>query len=259
MIRGLYTAVSGLITQEAKQDVITNNMANANTNGYKSDDLKIKNFGDVYIENRDRIAGNRNVTSRLGKLSYGSKIDETYTDFTQGDLVNTDEDTDFALSGSGFFTVQGTVNGKAANYYTRDGHFHVSNDGYLVNDSGYRVLGRNAATNALEPIKVDNSKMTVDANNNIYLDGRLAYNFGIVDFNNYNALQKQGDNLYSGNNPIAAQQTTVKQKSLEKSNVNIINSMVDMMSVMRNFESDQKVVQTMDETLGKAVNDVGKI
>lgn len=259
MIRGLYTAVSGLITQEAKQQVITNNMANANTTGYKTESLAVKKFDDVLIQNYDKISGGKNVRNIIGSLSNGSRIDETLTDFTQGLLQSTDKETDFALDGRGFFTVRVTAaDGSEGIYYTRDGAFHVNNQGYLVNSSGNYVMGRNIATGAIEPMEVGTSKITTDMNNNIYLDGQARYNFNIVDFENYNALEKAGDNLYRGENPRESQ-AIVKQNSLERSNVNIINEMVNMMTVLRSYESNQKVVQSLDETLSKAVNEIGTV
>ena len=105
MIRGLYTAVSGLISQEAKQDVITSNIANATTTGYKKDNLAIRKFDDVLLSNYDKVVGGRNVRNVIGSISLGSKIDETDTDFEQGDVASTDLDTDFAIQGNGFFAV----------------------------------------------------------------------------------------------------------------------------------------------------------
>lgn len=259
MIRGLYTAVSGLITQEAKQQVITNNMANANTTGYKSDNLAVKKFNDVLIQNYDKVSGSRNVRNIIGTLSNGSKIDETLTDFTQGLLQKTDNDTDFALEGKGFFAVRRTeANGAENFYYTRDGQFRVNNQGYLVNSSGDNVLGLDSNSGRPEPIFIGNKKMVVDGNNDVYVGDELRYKFNIVDFDNYKSLQKSGDNLYQGDNPRQAT-AAVKQNSLEKSNVNIINEMVNMMTVMRTFESNQKVIQSMDETLSKVVNEVGTV
>jgi flagellar basal-body rod protein FlgG len=259
MIRGLYTAVSGLVTQEAKQQVITNNMANANTTGFKADNLAIKKFNDVLIQNFDKTSGSKNVRNIIGSLSYGSQIDETLTDFTQGLLQKTDNDTDFGLEGKGFFTVRRTaINGNQSQYYTRDGQFHVNNQGYLVNASGDNVMARNRNNGAMEPVFIGNKKMIVDGNNDIYLDGQAEYNFNIVDFQDYGSLKKVGDNLYSGENPI--QSTAVAQQyNIEKSNVNIVNEMVNMMSVLRTFESNQKVIQSMDETLSKVVNEVGTV
>jgi flagellar basal-body rod protein FlgF len=255
MIRSLYTATSGLITQEAKQQVITGNIANANTVGFKADNLSISKFKDVLIQNYDKIENGKNVKNVIGSLSLGSKIDETNTYFTQGMLQQTDKSTDFGIEGGGFFAVQnqrGEVN------YTRDGHFHVNTKGYLVTDSGDFVLGINSATNKIEPIKVDNSSIVSDYNNDIYLDGNRAYKFHVVDFDDYSSLKKIGDNLYSGQ-PNDSKNITVKQNVLEKSNVNVVNEMVNMMTVMRSFESNQKILQSIDETLGKAVNEVGSV
>ncbi|WP_010236601.1 flagellar hook-basal body complex protein [Clostridium arbusti] len=259
MIRSLYTAVSGMITQEAKQDVITNNMANSNTVGFKGDNLAIKKFDDVLIQNKSKINNGINYTQTIGNLSLGSRIDETATDFTQGSIQNTDSDTDFAIDGRGFFTVNRDNGVENQNYYTRDGHFHVNMQGYLVNDTGDYVMGRNSNTGNQERILVGNGKITTDAYGNIGIDGRPSYSFGTVDFNNYNTLKKVGDNLYQGENPINNANVSVKQKSLEQSNINATNEMVNMMSTMRTFETQQKVVQSIDETLGQAVNDVGTV
>lgn len=258
MIRGLYTAISGMVTQEAKEDTITNNLANANTVGFKSDNLSIKGFNDVLLQNYDKISGGRNVRNAIGSISLGSQIDSVNTDFTQGMINSTDKPTDFAIDGKGFFTVQrndGISNGQ---YYTRDGHFHINMNGVLVNDSGDTVVARNLQTNQLGPINVGSGKLACDANGNISIDGNQMYKLYTVDFNNYKNLTKVGDNLYQGSNPTE-NNAVVRQGSLEKSNVNIINAMSDMITTMRSFETDQKVVQSMDETLDKAVNEVGSV
>lgn len=260
MIRSLYTAISGMISQEAKQDVITNNISNAETTGYKSDNLVIKKFDDVLIENCDKISGGKNVPTVIGSLSFGAQLDGTNTTYTQGDLEETDKPTDFAVNGPGFFNVsrQGKM-GNTQTYYTRDGNFHVDNKGYLVTSDGDNVMGTNLATNKVEPIKVDNATITLDANNNISLNGKQTYKFKMSDFNNYQSLKKVGDNLYNGATPNGNQNFSVKQNNLEKSNVNVTNEVINMMSVMRSFESDQKVIASIDETLDKAVNDVGTV
>jgi flagellar basal-body rod protein FlgF len=255
MIRGIYTAVSGLIVQEAKQQVTTNNLANSNTTGYKSDNLSSSKFQDVLIQNYDKIENGKNVRNIIGSLSFGSKIDETNTYFNQGVLQQTDKSTDFAIDGRGFFTVQ---NDKDEQYYTRDGHFHVDNKGYLVTDGGEKVLGVNASSGNIEPVRVDNADIVSAGNNDIYINGNRSYKFNVADFDDYSSLEKIGNNLYSGI-PNNNTDIIVKQKMLEKSNVNIVNEMINMMTVMRNFESNQKIIQSLDETLGKAVNEVGTV
>lgn len=258
MIRGLYTAVSGMITQEAKQDVITNNLSNSTTVGFKKDNLAIRRFDDVLLENYDKVVGGKNVRNEIGTLSPGSKVDSVNTDFTQGMIQDTGKPTDFAIDGKGFFTVQRNDGINNGQYYTRDGHFHVNMKGILVNDSGDTVVGRNLATNQLEPINVGAGKLTSDVYGNISIDGNKMYKLYTVDFNDYNSIKKMGDNLYQGNNAVE-NNAVVRQNSLEKSNVNVINEMTDMITTMRSFETSQKIVQSLDETLGKAVNEVGSV
>lgn len=259
MIRGLYTAISGMITQQSKEDVITNNMANADTNGFKGDNLVIGSFKNVLIANSSDIENGQHVRNTIGTLSLGSQIDASDTDFTQGTIVNSDSDKDFAIDGRGFFTVSQDNGTGTQNYYTRDGHFHVNMQGYLMDESGDYVMGKNVNTGNEEKINIGNGKLTSDQYGNLSVDGKPAYSLSMVDFNDYKSLKKVGDNLYSGTNPIQNVNATVQQGALEKSNISTVNEMVDMMTTMRNFESSQKVVSAMDETLGQAANDVGKV
>lgn len=256
MIRGLYTAVSGMITQEAKQDVITSNLANSATVGYKQDNLAIRRFDDVMLQNYDKVVGGKNVRNEIGTLSLGSKVDSVNTDFTQGMVQNTEKPTDFAIEGRGFFVVQrndGISNGQ---YYTRDGHFHMNMNGTLVNDSGDIVLGTSLQTGQLGPINLQTEKFTCDVEGNISVNGAPMYKLYTADFNNYNNLKKVGDNLFQGDN-VTRNNSVVRQKSLEKSNVNVVNEMTNMITTMRTFETNQKIIQSLDETLNKAVNEVG--
>lgn len=263
MIRGIYTAVSGLISQEAKQGVVSSNLANANTVGYKKDNLITKKFDDVLIQNYDKVVNGTNVRNVIGSLSMGSKIDETYVDFQQGITESTGKDTDFALQGRGFFSVARENGINSENYYTRDGHFHVNSYGFLTNNSGDKVLGRNINTGNIEPINVArNGKIsTIKCNESgsISLDDVPSYEMYIADFEDYSMLRKIDSNLYYAENPIESEEVKIHQKSLEKSNVDIMSEMADMMMVMRSFESNQKVVQALDETLGKTVNEVGRV
>ncbi len=257
MIRSLYSAVSGMIVQQSKEDVITNNMANSETNGFKGDNLMIKNFKNVMISNSSNIVNGKNVRNNIGTISLGSDVDATATDFTQGTIASTDSEDDFAIDGRGFFTVNQGAGSQ--NYYTRNGHFHVNMQGDLMDESNNNVMGKNLATGNVEKINVGSGKLTSDSYGNLSVNGKPAYSFSLVDFSNYNSLQKVGNNLYSGTNPILNANVSVQQKALEGSNVNSINAMTDMMTTMRNFQTNQKVVSAIDETLGEAVNQVGKV
>jgi len=259
MIRGLYTAVTGLITGEAKQSTVTNNIANASTTGFKSDNLSIKTFDDVLIQNYDKIVNGKNTKNVIGSLSMGSKIDDLNTYFGQGLLQTTDKPTDFAIDGRGFFTVQRDNGITTKNYYTRSGNFHIDGKGYLVTDSGDKVLGKSKTTNAIGPINVGDGKLQVDDNGNVSVNGVAQYKMDLVDFKDYKTLKKVGDNLFDGASPMQNANVIVKQGELEKSNVNVTAEMVNMMTITRNFESNQKVIQAIDETLGKAVNEVGTV
>lgn len=263
MIRSLYTAVSGLITQEAKQDVITNNLANANTVGFKGDNIAIKKFNDVLIENYDKINNGKNERNVIGSLSLGSEIDGVNTSYTQGMIEDTNNWSDFAIDGNGFFSVARNENGFNNTYYSRDGHFHVNSQGILVNDSGDKILASQVNDNgqiigAPAQINAGTNQIKISSDGSFDLNG-AKYKLSTVDFADYNSLKKLGDNLHQGANPIQNTGVSVRQNSLEKSNVNVMNEMVNMMTVMRTFESNQKVVQSIDETLGKTVNEVGTV
>jgi flagellar basal-body rod protein FlgF len=259
MIRGLYTAVTGLITGEAKQSVVTNNIANANTIGFKGENLSIKKFDEVLIQNYDKIVNGKNTRNVIGSLSMGSKIDDLNTYFTQGILQQTDKVTDFGIEGNGFFAVRRDNGIDTKTYYTRSGDFHIDRQGYLVTNSGDNVLCKNIATNATQPLFVGDGKLQVDKYGNVSINDETLYKLNTVDFEDYKSIKKIGDNLFDGENPIEDTNIIVRQNTLEKSNVNITNEIVNMMAIMRNFESNQKVIQSIDETLGKAVNEVGRV
>lgn len=259
MIRSLYTAVSGLITLENRQATITNNMTNANTTGFKGDNLSIKSFEEVMLQNKEKIVNGKNVSQNLGTLSLGAKIDTVDTAFTQGVLKNTDKNTDFAIQGRGFFAVQRQYNNESEVAYTRDGSFKIGNDGYLMTSSGDKVLGVNKNTGALEPIFVGGDGIVLDSSNNVFIGNKATHTLATADFTDYKSLDKIGDNYYKGDNPIFNAEVSVTQGALESSNVNITNEMVNMITTMRSFETNQKIIQTLDETLGKAANEIGAV
>lgn len=256
MLRGLYTAVSGMITQEKRQEVITNNMANVSTNGFKEDTINVKSFDEVLIQNYDKQVNGINVKNQIGSISLGSQIDGSSTNFSEGAYVTTDEPLDFAVSGNGFFKVE-NINGKE--FYTRDGHFNLNNQGYLVDENGNYVIGINTKTNVEDRIKLGSIDITSDGSGNLSENGKTNYKLSTYTFADNNSLTKVGDNLYTGNGSSFNKNGEIKQKTLEGSNVNIIDSMVDMMTTMRAYEANQKVISAINETLGKAVNEVGSV
>lgn len=247
MIRSLYTSLSSMITLENQQTSITNNLSNANTNGYKSESLVTKSFNEVYIGNRENGV--------IGSLSLGAAIDTVQKSFTQGGLKSTSDSSDFAINGRGFFVVQ-----KGNEYlYTRDGDFTVGADGTLKTTSGDSVMGRNMNTGIMEPIFVGNNQYRLGANNILNVDGLANYQMVTADFEDYSTLKKVGDNYYTGENPIMDSVVKIHQGYLEGSNVNVTNEMVNMMSTMRNFQSSQSIFKMIDGTLDLAANSIGKV
>lgn len=252
MLRGLYTASSGMITETKVMDVLSNNLANVNTTGYKRDSVITSAFPD-YMFTRN---GGDNIPpgGQIGKMDYGILVDTLHTNFQEGALSETKGKLDFAIDGNGFFVVD-TPNGQR---FTRDGSFAMSKDGYLVTQEGYYVEGLNG------PIKLSEGNISVDEAGNIINNGQNIDKLNIMDFNNYDGLRKEGDNLFYIDNAVLSVQIIpstgrIKQGYLEESNVNPVNEMVNMISVMRTYESSQRVVTAFDETLGKVVNEVGKV
>lgn len=244
MIRSLYTAATGMVTQRNAMDVVTNNLANVDTVGYKSDEMISRSFADMMITSIN--ASNGNSMQAVGALSPGTHIDQIHTSFTQGPMDTTDESTDLAIEGEGFFVVS-TPQG---NRYTRAGNFSVNADGKLVNSDGYFVLGTNGQ------ITVGGQDFKVDGQGNVTdVAGAPAGTIQVVTFNNTDALTKQGANLYAGGQPIPAN-ATVNQGMLESSNVDIAREMSNLILVNRAFEANQRMVKMLDESLGKTVNEI---
>lgn len=250
-----------MLVQQAKQENLSNNIANINTPGYKKDDLSFKSFDQYMIQNHDSSVGDKNFPRNIGKLEFGVGIDGKKTYFSQGVIQDTGRNLDFALSGDGFFTV---LDSDENEKYTRDGRFSISSDGYLVNSSGYQVLGTAAdgSDDTPTPIQITDPDFKLGADGSI-TSGENKYKFCLRNFANTTDIVKDENNCYSLANSnadvLTADNVKVQQYSLERSNVDTIQAMTDMISVMRSYESNQKVLQQIDETLGKAVNDVGSV
>ncbi len=256
MIRGFYTSVSGLITLQNEQEVITNNIANANNNGYKKRELTKQSFQDVMISNRQKLLGDKYVKNDIGSLNLGVKVNDVDTIFTQGSFKATDSSTDFAIDGRGFFVAQ---NGNKE-VYTRDGNFKVNQQGYLITNDGSKVLGINNTTGAKEPIYVGDAKFSLDGENNINIEGiGTTDKLLTADLQNYNSLEPLGDNYTTVDTPIYNATVNVRQNFLEASNVDPSEEMVKLMEVKRQFETNQKFVKMQDETVQKAASELGRV
>jgi flagellar basal-body rod protein FlgG len=250
MVKGLYTAATGLINQQQRMDVLSNNLANINTTGFKKDGVVVQSFEEVLT-----MKVNGMQSTGIGNMTLGVKSGQVYTDFQQGSYIQTNNPFNIALQGEGFIHI-GVLdgNGELMDRYTRDGSFVLSSTGELMTQDGLYVMGQEG------PIRLEEGNISINESGQIYLNDAYVDQIRLVDFNKLD-IRKEGNNLYVAEDgaEVLEFQGQVLQGFLEESNVNSIREMVDMINVMRSFESNQKVVQTQDETLGKAVNEVGRI
>lgn len=346
MLRGLYMAASAMSTETKRVDVLANNIANADTNGYKRDEVitgpfrevlisKINDRGpdrllassgrlsverqddkirleisgryfvidtlpgksfcreteltvnpegylvttsgnyilgsggriqpgsmeNLYIDQSGAVYSNGRLLDRLqlntapgviGTLNGGAAINKVVTSFLQGNLKETFRSLDMAIKGDGFFCLR--VDG--TEMYTRDGSFVTDSEGYLSSAEGYRVIGD------MGWVYIGDEEFRLRSDGEIYSDDYFIDRLKLVTFERPQELEKVGDNLYrtvGGNIPYIGIQGEVLQGFLESSNINTIKEMVSMISAFRDYEANQRVITAYDETMGKAVNEVGRV
>ncbi len=256
MVRGIYTSGWSMLAIERKMDVVTNNMANVNTNAYKKDTVVFQAFPDMLTHRINDTKGKLSSNGYVGNMQLGFDVGEVYTYYDQGQLQKTDNRLDMAIrdSASAFFTVSGMDGeGNEKEYYTRDGAFAIGSDNLLITKEGYTVQGVNG------PIQLNGDSFSIMPDGTILQDGEAVDRLLIKEFTNTGTLRKFGSGLVEKTDQTeeAAFNGTVQQGYLELSNVNIIKEMVDMITVTRAYEANQKALQAQDGTLEKAVNELG--
>lgn len=257
MVRGLYTAYTGMLNQQKKMDTLSNNLANADTTGYKKEGVTAKTFeNQLAIKVKD--GSNAYIDQQIGKLNLGVKIGENYTDYSQGSYRYTGNTYDLALGGDGFFNISFMNKaGEQSVKYTRDGNFTIDNEGALRTQDGDYVLGESGEiyipTNAVD--------VSINKLGEIYADGEYIDTIKITDFEDYNYLKKYGENMYDAVDGATEKEptATIDQGYLEQSNINVVTEMVNMISLSRTYEANQKLIQTMDDALDKSANQIGKV
>ena len=237
MNSGMYAALSGNLAALRRLEVVSNNLANANTAGFKADQIQFESvLANVKNPTQDPVFSNERFS----------------TDFSPGPMQKSDNPLDLALEGDGFFVVN-TPQGTA---YTRQGNFHRGPGGRLVNADGYEVQGSNG------PITVSGGRVQIGGDGVVTVDGVAAGTLARVDFPKPYALSKAGAGLFVPANPQApATPSTaeVKQGYLEGSNVKVIVEMARMIEASRYFETCAKAVKSYDEMTARAANDLGKV
>lgn len=257
MERGLYAAASGMIAGQSIQDILAQNLANANTIGYKQDNTTFKAIQGLALRRLNNGAGRG---PRIGELGVGVQTDQVYTDWQAGPIQKTGGPLDAALSARQFFTVQkpdGSIR------YTKAGEFNLDGQGNLVTLQGFFVLDAN------------NQRINVGNRRQVTLDnfGNLTSPTGAPNglrqpFARLNiveatpgALQKEGDNLFSPTNPAqirAAPRPELRVGMIEQSNMNVVQGLIKMITISRAFETSQKALTTQDELLRQAATEVGR-
>lgn len=231
-------------------DVATNNLANANTVGFKKEGATSQAF-DRMLAIKINDQSESYMDHGIGKVSLGVKIGENYTNYGQGSFRATSEPFDLAIGGSGFFTISYT-NKKGQDYtlYTRDGSFSLTKEGYLVTKDGDFVLGQGG------PIQLPtDAEITIDELGNIFNGDEFIDQLRITDFEDYNYIGKFGESMYRAVDGAVEKDATgqVQQGYLEMSNVQVVEEMVNMITTQRAYEAAQKVETSMDGILEQTV------
>lgn len=266
MIRSLWSAATGMIAQQTAVDTISNNIANINTNGYKTSQNEFKSL--LYQELQSKTTSANGETKPIdSQVGLGVRSSSITTIFTQGSFYESTSDTAFAINGDGFFAVKGADGGT---YYTRNGNFQLSTDTNgltLCTTDGEAVLdtqGRKITFNK----NMTSSNITVSSDGEFfYPDDKnnpksLGIKIGVYQFNNPSGLEKQDSSLYkvtaaSGNaiNEATANnitKSTIAQGYLEGSNVQLADEMVNLIVAQRAYEANSKAITTSDEMMGQA-------
>ncbi len=270
MIRGWYIGSSGMNAQQNRLDTISNNLANVDTAGFKKDVSVSKSFPELLVRRTkaDGVLqnpfGSSDAAPIIGKLGLGVETNENFTEFEQGSFRVTDEPTDFALDGQGFFAVETPLGER----YTRNGNFIVGKEGILETKDGYPVLGENGyirLEKVLEGAKFNVNEDGVVQINAMEDDGtdEIVDRMKIVRFDNERYLKKMGNSLWcptdvSGNAYIAegGERPRALQGLMETSNVNVVEEMVRMIEVNRAYEASQKTIQSEDSMMSTLWNKV---
>lgn len=257
MLRGLYTAWTGMVNEQKRMDVLSNNMANATTVGFKLDKSTSQAFDQV-LDLKIRDGSQAYHNQAIGHLSLGVKIGETFTDHAQGSIRQTGGTYDCALSGKGFFTVKVIpADGEAKTRYTRDGRFTLTKEGLLVDADGNAIQGEGGDIY----IPTDAKHVAISEQGMITADGEVIDSLKITDFEDYDYLKKFGNTMFEpveGATEIDAKAQVI-QGYTEQSNVNVVREMVDMITVTRAYEANQKVIRSYDTMLQSAANDIGRV
>lgn len=296
-MKDLWVSVSGAIAAQKNVETIANNVANANTPGFKRDQLSFKEQLTALTKGTDDVdLPSKEFSPEDFYRSYGAedayvKVDGSYTIHDQGQLTPTNNPLDLGLSGQGFFEVLTPAGVR----FTRKGTFSIDKNGTLVTDQGFPVLSKGnlqaplniqapAATtlagnqvikqgeegrapagqqpsNDDRKINIGNGRVSITPQGEVFISGNKVADLSVIEFKDQHTLRKEGNSLYINDdaaNMLAANKTAVHQGFLEESNVNAVTEMSNLIKANRQFESIQRAIKAYDSITGRSVNEIGK-
>lgn len=248
MYKGFYNLTSGMLSQGRRLDVISNNMTNLSTAGYKSDIYTDSTFREHMVSrvgNKDKTG-----TTEIGGGSYILAPSALYTDYTQGVLEPTGIPLDFAIEGDGFFA----INAEGGVAYSRSGSFTLDDEGYLTLPGMGRVRSAEGAE-----IQLGTDDITADNHGNISVNGEFVAKLGVFSFPDNGALVRNERGLFTGAGAQAVD-STVRWQMEERSNVVLIDQMVNMITAQRALQSAAQISKMYDQVImNKSANDIGRV
>lgn len=249
MSGSIFMATSGAEIQRIRMQILSNNLANINTSGYKEDRA-------AFRVPDDNLTAGPGPEGAMGEAapSLSTVIPMTaHTDYSRGPIQRTGNPFDLAIDGEGFFSIQ-TDEGMR---YTRNGAFTVNQDGNLSTSVGDPVMGEGGE------IPIDGKQVAFDGSGNVIVDGSITDKLRIVKISDTAALRKMGKTLFEMDETKGTEETLdyggVQQGFLEGSNVNAVKVMTELIEVQRGYESYQKMIQTMGEMASRVISGVGTI
>ena len=250
MLKGFYNLTSGMLSQGRRLDVVANNMTNISTAGYKAEHYTDRTFDEVMavrIGNKDKSVYQELPTYQAHILA----PDHLYTDFGQSSFEETRLPLDFAIEGEGFFAIQ-TMDGVA---YTRAGSFTLDNDGYLCLSELGRVLDREG-----NPIQLPTDRLEADKEGGLFTEGgEYLGTLGVYMFEDNNALERNDRGLFMGAGAQPSENYTILHKCVERSNVDMTDVMVSMITTQRALQSAAQMSKIYDAVMSKATTELGRM
>lgn len=258
MLRGIYSSATGMEAHKDMQEMIADNLANANTSGYKSISHSYKSYADNTLTHA--ISG-----QPIGDISHGAEPYSTNFNFAQGPLRQTGNPLDIAIQGEGFFPLQ-LHDGQIA--YTRNGHFTLDQNGFVVNQQGEYLLDQGLAPIFLGVQGIRD--LTILRNGNVIVNGDMIAQLNVFEFPKDAGIVRLGGDKFQPSEPgITMKNTmntneynvvnaTIAQGFIENSNVSSVKTAAEMVQVMRGYEANQKALKVQTDSL-QMLMDIGSI